>query len=118
VYDVTDETPATGPISIGWPTANTQLYVLDDRMQLVPKGVAGELFISGDGVARGYHNRPSLTAERFIPDPFSTTPGARMYKTGDLARLGFNTGLDYLGRNDQQVLSARGADCGKRREAR
>ncbi|HET9711735.1 MAG TPA: amino acid adenylation domain-containing protein, partial [Pyrinomonadaceae bacterium] len=103
VYDVTQDTPATGPVSIGWPTANTQLYVLDDRMQLVPKGVAGELFISGDGVARGYHKRPSLTAERFVPDPFSTTPGARMYKTGDLARLSSNAGLDYLGRNDQQL---------------
>ena len=103
IYDVVDDTPSTGSVSIGWPTANTQLYVLDDRMQLVPKGVAGELFISGDGVARGYHNRPSLTAERFVPDPFSTTPGARMYKTGDLARLSSNAGLDYLGRNDQQV---------------
>lgn len=103
IYDVAADTPARGPVSIGWPTANTQLYVLDDRMQLVPKGVAGELFISGDGVARGYHNRPSLTAERFLPDPFSSTPGARMYRTGDLTCLSAGAGLDYLGRNDQQL---------------
>lgn len=103
VHEVAEDTPATGPVSIGWPTANTELYLLDHKMQLVPKGVVGELFISGDGVARGYHNRPSLTAERFLPDPFSSTPGARMYKTGDLTRLSFEGGLDYLGRNDQQL---------------
>jgi amino acid adenylation domain-containing protein len=103
VYEVAQDTPATGPVSIGWPTANTQLYVLDNRMQLVPKGFVGELFISGDGVARGYHNRPSLTAERFLPDPFSGTPGLRMYKTGDLTRLSADAGLDYLGRHDQQL---------------
>ncbi|HKG80853.1 MAG TPA: amino acid adenylation domain-containing protein, partial [Pyrinomonadaceae bacterium] len=103
VYEVSEQTPDTGPVSIGSPTANTQLYVLDRRMQLVPRGVVGELFISGDGVARGYHNRPALTAERFLPDPFSGTPGSRMYKSGDLTRLSSDGNLDYLGRNDQQL---------------
>ena len=103
IYDVSEQIPAAGPVSIGTPTANTHLYVLDSRMQLVPRGVAGELFIAGDGVARGYHNRPALTAERFLPDPFSRTPGAHTYKTGDVARLSADGNLDYLGRNDQQL---------------
>ncbi|MCF7697206.1 AMP-binding protein, partial [Mycetohabitans sp. B2] len=71
--------------------------------QPVPLGAVGELYIGGAGVARGYLNRPELTAERFVPDPFSAAPDARMYKTGDLARYLPNGNLEYLGRNDQQV---------------
>ncbi|HEY0605297.1 MAG TPA: amino acid adenylation domain-containing protein, partial [Herpetosiphonaceae bacterium] len=73
-------------VPIGWPVGNTQLYVLDVHGQAVPIGVVGELLIGGAGVARGYRNRPDLTAERFVPDPFSVQPGARLYCTGDLVR--------------------------------
>jgi len=89
--------------SIGRPIANTQIYILDSRGQLVPMGVIGEIFVGGSGVARGYLNRPELTAERFVHDPFSTDPQARMYKTGDLARWRPDGTLEYLGRNDHQV---------------
>ena len=90
-------------ITIGAPIANTQLYVLDPRLQLVPVGVTGELHIGGLGLARGYRNRPELTAERFIPDPFSDRPGARLYKTGDVARLREDGRIEVLGRLDHQV---------------
>ena len=88
---------------IGKPIANTTLYVLDTLGQPVPQGVAGELFIGGVQVARGYLNRAELTAERFIDDPFSTRPGARLYRTGDLARHLSDGNIEYLGRNDDQV---------------
>ncbi len=88
---------------IGQPIANSQCYILDERMQPVPLGVVGELYIGGAGVARGYLNRPELTAEKFIPDPFSTSHGARLYKTGDLARRVADGALDFLGRGDSQV---------------
>ncbi len=90
-------------ITIGRPIANTQIYILDKQGRPAPIGVPGELFIAGDGVARGYWNRPDLTAERFLPDPFSAAPGARMYRTGDLARYLGDGRIDFLGRMDNQV---------------
>ncbi|WP_338869023.1 non-ribosomal peptide synthase/polyketide synthase [Myxococcus stipitatus] len=90
-------------ITLGTPWPNTRLYVLDDALEPLAPGVAGELYISGVGVARGYLGRPDLTAERFLPNPFSTEPGARLYRTGDLTRWTQNGELEYLGRADAQV---------------
>jgi amino acid adenylation domain-containing protein len=88
-------------VPIGRPIPNVQTYVLDDLLQPVPIGVVGELYIGGEGIARGYRNSASQTAERFVPHPFET--GARLYATGDLARYLQNGVLEFLGRRDQQV---------------
>lgn len=90
-------------IPIGRPIANTQTYILDRNLQLVPIGVAGEIFIGGQGVARGYLHRADTTAEKFIPDPFNSEPGARLYRTGDLARYLPDGSIEFLGRLDHQV---------------
>ncbi|WP_445304857.1 amino acid adenylation domain-containing protein [Microcoleus sp. Pol17C2] len=88
---------------IGSPIANTQIYLLDRTLNPVPLGVPGELHIGGAGLARGYLNRPELTAQKFIPNPFSNSPDARLYKTGDLARYLPDGNIEYLGRIDSQV---------------
>ena len=90
-------------VPIGRPVANTQIYVLDPSLQPVPIGVGGELYIGGVQVGRGYHNRPELTAERFIPDHLGRRAGGRLYKTGDLARFLPGGEIEYLGRADFQV---------------
>ncbi|PHM70061.1 Amino acid adenylation [Xenorhabdus kozodoii] len=95
--------PFDGAIPIGYPLPNTRIYILDTQGRPAPIGVRGEIHIGGAGVARGYLNKPEMTAEKFIPDPFSTQPNARMYKTGDLGRWLPNGMIDYLGRNDFQV---------------
>ncbi|MDX7998148.1 amino acid adenylation domain-containing protein [Xenorhabdus sp. Reich] len=118
----------TGQVPIGRPITNIQIYILDPDGEPVPIGLAGEIHIGGVGVARGYLNLPELTAERFIADPFSTDPEARLYKTGDLGRWLPDGSIAYLGRNDFQVkirglrielgeIETRLTDCADIREA-
>ncbi|MBR8835868.1 MAG: amino acid adenylation domain-containing protein [Stigonema ocellatum SAG 48.90 = DSM 106950] len=91
------------PVPIGRPIANTQIYLLNSYLQPVPIGVRGEIHIGGNGVARGYHNRPELTADKFIPNPLNQEPGTRLYKTGDLGRYLPDGNIEFLGRIDSQV---------------
>lgn len=95
--------PPWDDLSIGRPIAGVSAYLLDRYLHLVPAGVTGELFVGGEGVSRGYVNRPAMTAERFLPDPWSARAGARMYRTGDLARWTRDGALEFLGRTDRQI---------------
>ena len=101
-WDCGNQSPCT-TVPIGRPISNVKTYILDRHLTPVPAGVAGELYIGGIAVARGYLNRPELSAERFIPDPFSTDPHARLYRTGDRARFLADGNIEYLGRLDNQV---------------
>ncbi|WP_191055935.1 non-ribosomal peptide synthetase [Planktothrix sp. FACHB-1355] len=95
--------PKAEKITIGTPLENTRIYLLNQSLQLVPEGYKGEIYISGQGLARGYFGKSEMTAERFLPDPFANEPGGRMYKTGDLGRFLADGRLEYLGRSDSQV---------------
>ncbi|MDE3154818.1 MAG: amino acid adenylation domain-containing protein [Acidobacteriota bacterium] len=98
-----DDGSGWGTLPIGRPIRHTRAYVLDDRMELVPAGVEGDLYVGGAGLARGYLDLPDLTADRFVPDPFGPVPGARLYRTGDRARMRADGVLEFLGRHDRQV---------------
>ncbi|CAM2068743.1 Amino acid adenylation domain-containing protein [Sulfidibacter corallicola] len=108
VHEVPPGADLTGPVPIGFPFAGMRLYLLNEALQPVPRGVPGEIYIAGPGLARGYFERPGQTAALFLPDPFATEPGARMYRSGDLARFPLREGeacepLEFLGRRDHQV---------------
>ncbi|MGZ7056884.1 MAG: amino acid adenylation domain-containing protein, partial [Candidatus Angelobacter sp.] len=103
VYEVERSENARGAVPIGRPITNMRMFVLDDMLQPAPVGVKGEIYIGGEGVARGYWRRPDLTAERFVPDPFSETGGGRLYRAGDLARYRDDGNIEYLGRTDHQI---------------
>jgi acyl carrier protein len=90
-------------VPIGRPAMNVQMYVLDNALQIVPTGVTGELYIGGDGVARGYHKRPTQTADRFLPNPYGRKRGERFYRTGDAVRYRADGNVEFLGRVDEQV---------------
>jgi iturin family lipopeptide synthetase A len=103
VYEIPPQVVLKGVMPLGRPIPNTQTYILNDALQLVPLGVAGELYIGGSGMSRGYLNHPDWTADRFLPNPFSTEPGARMYKSGDLVRYLPDGNIEFLDRIDDQV---------------
>ncbi|WP_438496405.1 amino acid adenylation domain-containing protein, partial [Paenibacillus sp. IHBB 3054] len=112
IWSAVREATADQTVTVGGPIANTRLYIVGDNRQLQPMGVAGELCIAGEGLARGYFNRPDLTAEKFVDNPFE--PGTRMYRTGDLARWLPDGNLEYLGRIDHQVkIRGYRIECGE-----
>ena len=103
IFEVSDEYDGQGSVPIGMPIANTQLYILDAAMQPSLINMPGYIYIGGDGLARGYFNRPEVTAETFIPNPFSKKPGSRLYKTGDQGKFLRQGVMVFLGRDDQMV---------------
>ncbi len=103
VHELVESDKHKSSIPIGRPIANTEIYILDAHQQVVPIGVTGEIYIGGEGLARGYLKRPDLTAERFIPHPYSSAEGARLYRTGDVGRYLATGEIEYLGRVDGQV---------------
>ncbi len=103
VFEVEAQSDVTPVVPIGRPIANTRLYILNEEMTVPPAGAKGELYIGGEGVGRGYLSKPEVTAERFVPDPFSEDGGGRLYRTGDLARYRKDGAIEYLGRADSQV---------------
>ncbi len=103
IYRVESLEAARSVVPIGKPLRNTQIFLLDRKLRPVPIGVPGELYIAGVGLARGYHHQAALTAEKFVPNPFSDVPGQRLYRTGDLARYRSDGNLEFLGRIDHQV---------------
>jgi amino acid adenylation domain-containing protein len=102
-YPVNKEDELRFGVPIGFPIRHTRAYVLDEKLQPVPAGIAGELYVAGIGLARGYLNQPASTAEKFIADPYGSIPGARIYRTGDLVRCNHQGALEFLGRADRQV---------------
>jgi amino acid adenylation domain-containing protein len=102
-FEATDEGRGYGPVPIGQPYAGNNLYILDREMMPVPAGVTGELYIGGENLARGYLGQPGLTADRYVPDPFARTPGARLYRTGDRVRALPDGNIEMLGRADHQI---------------
>lgn len=102
-HPIVEVPPHAETVPIGKPVSNTRAYILDTELRCIPAGGAGELYLAGDGLARAYHRLPAATAERFIPDPFSAEPGARMYKTGDRVRWHADGTLEFAGRLDNQV---------------
>ena len=102
-YTATLPLEPNGRTTIGRPISNTLVYILDSGLRPVPVGVEGEIFIGGVGLSRGYLNRPDLTAERFVPNLFSSERGSRLYRAGDLARYLADGNIEFLGRLDDQV---------------
>jgi amino acid adenylation domain-containing protein len=102
-YPVELRNPQSATVPLGRPLPNTQIYLLNEHGQPIPQGVQGEIYIGGNNLARGYLNQPTLTAQKFIPNPFSDVPRARLYKTGDLARYLPDGNIEFLGRSDYQV---------------
>jgi amino acid adenylation domain-containing protein len=103
VFEVGAQSEVAAVVPIGRPIANTRLYILNEEMRLLPVGVAGELYVGGEGVGRGYLKKPEATAERYVPDRFSEEGGGRLYRTGDLARYREDGAIEYVGRTDHQV---------------